>query len=186
MERTFGLGEAETNKFNLKNAALRNIKNDPFCDEYTEVKMKRLKLLLSISAFVIIANHSAFGCLCQPISPKKALKYWSDTVFSGKLIAIGNNNYFTFKTEVIWKGIPEKEIVIKDDNVGSSCGTVKYNIGEQYLVFANSRNMEDNKVFVDEQNNPIIVVPSCSWNVSLSNPNAKKILKKIGKGKPVN
>jgi hypothetical protein len=148
--------------------------------------MKRLKLLLSISAFVIIANQSALGCLCLPTSPKEALKYYSDTVFSGKLIAIGNNNSFTFKTESIWKGIPEREIVVKDDNVGSSCETAKYNIGERYLVFANSRNMEDNKVFVDEQNNPIIVVPSCSYTVSLSNSNAKKILKKIGKGKPIN
>lgn len=143
---------------------------------------------------ILVLNQIALSCVCfGPDSPKKALKYWSDTVFSGEITAVeklkvGNFQVavLTFKVENVWKGVTTKEIVVRDYMSGSDCASADFKVGEQYIIFANSKN-DRGETFKDDQNNPFISVDSCSWTANLANPKVKKkILNKIGKGKPIN
>jgi hypothetical protein len=150
------------------------------------------KILLS-GTFILVLNQIALSCVCAgPDSPKEALKYWSDTVFSGEITAVeilkvdkSKVAVLTFKVENAWKGVNTKEIVVRDYAFGSDCAPADFKVGERYIIFANSKNSRD-EPFKDDQNNPFISIDPCSWTANLANPAAKKkILNKIGKGKPI-
>jgi len=148
--------------------------------------MNRLKLLFLTLIFVVLTSNSTFACSCiGPDSPKEALKIWSDAVFSGEIIAV-NGEDFTFKVERVWKGVSDKEIVVLDSFVGSSCDS-GLKIGGRYIIFASFLKDKDKTTSVNEQGKPIFHIDTCSWSASLANPNTnKKIIKKLGKGKSIN
>jgi hypothetical protein len=151
------------------------------------------KAVLWIS-FVLVLNQAALSCVCTgPDNPKEALKYWSDTVFSGEVTAIEKLKFetfqvavLTFKVENAWKGVNVKEIVVRDYMSDSDCASADFKVGEHYIIFANSKN-DRGESLKDDHNDPFISVDACSWTANLANPKVKKkILNKIGKGKPIN
>lgn len=155
--------------------------------------MKIIKFLLLGIILVIASNNTVKGCVCVgPDGAKDALKNWSDVIFSGEVISNEKMQtdsvqvaFLTFKIERVWKGVAAKEIVVRDYNVGLSCAVADFKVGERYIVFANTKNYEG-KPFTDSQNGSYISLYPCNFTANLNNPKVKKkILNKIGKGKPV-
>lgn len=154
--------------------------------------MKIIKWLLLGIIFIIASNNTAKGCVCVgPDGAKDALKHWSDVVFSGEVVSNEKTQidsvqvaFLTFKIERVWKGVTAKEIIVRDYNVGSSCAIADFKVGERYIVFANTKSYEG-KPFTDGRNESYISLYPCNFTANLNNPKVKKkILNKIGKGKP--
>lgn len=60
-----------------------------------------------------LIKDSGGVCPCfKPDNSNDALKYWSDAVFSGKVITVDGADY-TFKAERTWKGIDSNEAVVR-------------------------------------------------------------------------
>lgn len=159
--------------------------------------MKKLGYLFLALVFIFLSGKPAISCVCVgPENPKEALKFWSDTVFTGRLISIeiknvspSNSDFkvavLTFKVEKFWKNVSDKKIVVRDYSFGSDCAATNYKVDEKYIIFANSKN-EKGVDFKDEQGNSTIVVDTCSYTANLSKPRVKEmILNKIGKGKSI-
>ncbi|MDQ3799286.1 MAG: hypothetical protein M3384_07545 [Acidobacteriota bacterium] len=146
--------------------------------------MKRLKYLFLIPAFLLTAGNSAFGCVCfGPDNPKEALKYWSDVVFLGEVVAVEGAAY-TFKVERAWKGVSASEIVIYDAHPGSSCASDPKK-GVRYIIFASVTDMVTGKpIRLDERQKAMPFFDICSFSISMANAEkSKRVLKKLGKGR---
>lgn len=142
-------------------------------------------------AFSIIG----FACLCtqMPKNAKEALKK-SQAVFSGKIIAFeqeGINAIYTFQVERIWKGETHSELRVVDMTFKSSCD-IGLRSGQRYVVFASSQFFstdfpEGKYISPDKDGKPRLVADACSWTVNLADiERSKKVISKIGKGKPAN
>ncbi len=122
-----------------------------------------------------IIKTSAGACPCfKPDNAKDALRYRSDAVFSGKVIAADGADY-TFKTERMWKGIINTEVVVRTFSTDDDC-SIKLMVGEQYVVFAQKVNIKGKNV---------LGLMPCNFTSNIITDSGKKILKEIGKGKPV-
>ena len=129
----------------------------------------------------------------MPKNAKEALKK-SQAVFSGKIIAFeqeGINAIYTFQVERIWKGETHSELRVVDMTFKSSCD-IGLRSGQRYVVFASSQFFstdfpEGKYISPDKDGKPRLVADACSWTVNLADiERSKKVISKIGKGKPAN
>lgn len=155
--------------------------------------MKKVISLFFTLIFLAAATGSAFGCLCIGPDNAKEAKGWAGAVFTGEIIAFereGDNGLYTFKVERVWKGVSEEKIVLVDQMYQSSCDS-GLKLGQRYIIFAsyesfNPRTEKIEYLSLDKDGKPRPVIDVCSWSTNLANPEVnKKILRKIGKGRPV-
>jgi hypothetical protein len=155
--------------------------------------MKKMNLLLWTLTFLFAAAGSAHACLCfGPDGPKEAKK-WADAVFSGEIIAFekeGDSGLFTFRVERVWKGVTEQQLVLVDQVYKTNCGS-GLKLGQRYIIFAmyedlNPRTEKIEYLSLSEDGKPRPVIYPCGGSANLASPWAKKILKKIGRGRPLN
>ena len=146
--------------------------------------MKTLGRFSLILVFLLTSTSYSFACLCfRPENPKEALKDFSEVVFSGELISMDGIT-LNFEVERVWKGVNKKEIQVQDSNIGTSCASAIYIVGQRYVMFARVTN-DRGEILTDEENKPVIVADTCSWISNLATVKGRKVLKKIGKGKSI-
>ena len=130
--------------------------------------------LLSLS----IGPSTSYACDCvKPPSVEDELER-SQAVFSGKVLEVNEMNKGYMKKRVLlevvetWKGVSESQVIITTGSGGGDCG-YDFQVGEEYLVYANPSSM------YGEQEELVSII--CDRTTELST--AQEDLAVLGEGK---
>lgn len=105
-------------------------------------------ILLAWVVWISVASETVHGCSCGPGLTQKEAFERSSSVFSGRVISIGDAqsersswddlDVVEFKVYTVWKGVVSAKKTVKTHKLSVSCGYsfVKW---EEYLVYTTSR-----------------------------------------------
>ena len=105
----------------------------------------RFTLAVLIPLFLAAA---ADACSCAPPPPPKEALKKATAVFSGKVLKIEKEGEFelavTFAVESQWKGVADKEVVVRTGIDDGICG-YKFKKGASYLIYAHETKRDEVK-----------------------------------------
>lgn len=132
----------------------------------------RCTLAVLIPLFLAAA---AYACSCAPPPPPKEALEKATAVFSGKVLKIEKDGEYelavTFAVDRQWKGIADKEVVVRTGTNDGICG-YKFKKGTSYLIYAHETKREELKY---------LVTNICTRTAAVAD--AKEDLKALGEGK---